>query len=194
MVCLQSLPIDAFQCILNTLLLHPAIWNRKTHVHEGGGDHDHGCECCQSRHPHCSNLATAIEKEEGCAICVQAWVLTTLCKNMMQSVQMHNATCSCLTCAKSWMDRGWHCPDNPFYMYTMPWMQRSLRRYLAEGGTLVDPLDLDWLDEDEEDEEEDQEEDEEEEQEGEPVAARVRATYLLPACMHALGALGEGSG
>ena len=75
-------------------------------------------------------------------------------------------------------------------MYTMPWMQRSLRRYLAEGGTLVDPLDLDWLDEDEEDEEED----EEEEQEGEPVAARVRATYLLPACMHALGALGEGSG
>ena len=78
-------------------------------------------------------------------------------------------------------------------MYTMPWMQRSLRRYLAEGGTLVDPLDLDWLDEDEEDEEEDQEEDEEEEQEGEPVAARVRATYLLLACMHALGALGEGS-
>ena len=79
-------------------------------------------------------------------------------------------------------------------MYTMPWMQRSLKRYLEEGGTLVDPLDLDWLDEDEEDEEEDQEEDEEEEQEGEPVAARVRATYLLPACMHALGALGEGSG
>ena len=72
----------------------------------------------------------------------------------------------------------------------MPWMQRSLRRYLEEGGTLIDPLDLDWLDEDEEDEEEDQEEDEEEE----PVAARVRATYLLLACMHALGALGEGSG
>ena len=73
-------------------------------------------------------------------------------------------------------------------------MHRSLKRYLEEGGTIRDPLDLDWLDEDEEDEEEDQEEDEEEEQEGEPVAARVRATYLLLACMHALGALGEGSG
>ena len=88
-------------------------------------------------------------------------------------------------------------------MYTMPWMQRSHKAYLESGGTLVDPLDLDWLDDEEEDldwlddEEEDEEEEQEEEQEEEPVAARVRATYLMPACMHAPrmhGALGEGSG
>ena len=178
MVCLQSLPIDAFQCILNTLLLHPAIWNRKTHfgaclVHEGGGDHDHACECCRSRHPHCSNLATAIEKEEGCAICVQAWVLTTLCKNMMQSVQMHNATCSCLTCAKSWMDKGWCCPRNPWYKFTMPWMERSFKAHLAGLVSFENPMDLMmtlYHPEHEED--------------GGLVAARVLATYSIPACMH----------
>ena len=187
------LKCDAFQCILNTLLLHPSIWNRREHFGNCSAcDRDSpphsACECCRSRHPHC-NLATALQASEGCAICLQAWVLTTVCKDMMRSVQMHNATCSCLTCAKSWMDRGWHCPHNPWYMYTMPWMQRSLQAYLATGRPLVDdPFDLDWM-ESEEDEEVDDQESQETDEEEVPVAARVRATS-----MHGMRCMGEGSG
>ena len=87
----------------------------------------------------------------------------------------------------------------------MPWMQRSLKAHLANGLLPRDPLDLDWLDLSEEDEEEDEEEEQEGDQDEVPVAARVRATYLIPQLyidiymhartMHAwVRCMGEGTG
>ena len=167
------LPYDALQYVLNCLLLHPAPWNRKKHFGQcEGGLGDSPCACCVSSHLH-YNLAEAAESETGCEICYQAWVLTTLCKIMMRNVQMHNATCNCLTCAKSWMDKGWCCPRNPWYKFTMPWMERSFQAHLAGLGRFENPMDLmmalDYA---------------EHEEDGGLVAARVLATYSIPACMH----------
>ena len=99
--------LPSFQEILSCLLLHPTTWDRKKHF--GDDDCGHACGCCRSRWMFLFETV-----EWGCSPCRTAWVLTTVCKDVMHSVRMHNATCSCLTCSKSWMDKGWVCPWNPW--------------------------------------------------------------------------------
>jgi len=54
------------------------------------------------------------EPGDGCDACRTAWLLSTLCKNMLHHVQEFNATCSCGSCEKRWMEMGWQCPSNPW--------------------------------------------------------------------------------
>ena len=100
--------LPCLQQILSCLLLHPTSWDRKEHFGEVSCGLSFGC--CRSA----NKLFLNCEKDLTCDGCRTAWVLTILCKKMLRNVQMHNPTCSCGTCSKSWMEKGWACPHNPW--------------------------------------------------------------------------------
>ena len=105
--------LPCLQQILSCLLLHPTSWDRKEHFGEvscGLAGKNIGCSCCRA------GLRNMFPFGKGstCDGCLTAWVLTILCKKMLRNVQMHNPTCSCGTCSKSWMEKGWACPHNPW--------------------------------------------------------------------------------
>ena len=105
--------LPCLQQILSCLLLHPTSWDRKEHFGEvscGLAGKNIGCSCCRA------GLRNMFPFGKGstCDGCLTAWVLTILCKKMLHNVQMHNPTCSCGTCLKSWMEKGWFCQHNPW--------------------------------------------------------------------------------
>ena len=110
------LPLEALDHLLSFLLLHPTGWDRNRHFgfcgHAATPLHD-DCGCCCS---HSRGLAV-----NGCVACYSAWVLASLCKNMLHAVQNHNSPCHCRGCPKSWMDRGWVCPHNLWHIMPSSW-------------------------------------------------------------------------
>ena len=99
--------LPCLQHILSCLLLHPTDWDRQKHFDKVACD-GHTCRCCRSR------WMFFEEPGDGCDACRTAWLLSTLCKNMLHHVQEFNATCSCGSCEKRWMAMGWQCPSNPW--------------------------------------------------------------------------------
>ena len=112
--------LPCLQQILSCLLLHPTSWDRKEHFGEvscGLAGKNIGCSCCRA------GLRNMFPFGRGstCDGCRTAWVLTILCKKMLHNVQMHNPTCSCGMCSKSWMQKGWFCQHNPWPKSWLAW-------------------------------------------------------------------------
>lgn len=107
-VALLCLPWNALHHVFFFLLQHPAGWTRRSHFAQRG-ECEQFCGCCLRRN------------SDVCGVCYTKWVMTQACKNMLHEVQMHNSPCDCRTCAKSWVDKGWECPDNAWHVIPSRW-------------------------------------------------------------------------
>ena len=118
------LPWDTLQHFLSFLLLHPTGWDRKKHFWFCG----HSCGCCCSHNPEDAGDG------HGCDACYTAWVLTQLCRHMLQAVQSHNSPCNCRACPKSWMDQGWVCAHNRWHIIPSSWNFVNRKAHLVWGN------------------------------------------------------------